>query len=97
MSTKSNSDRQLTKLKLGLVAGGLVATIIGADLLGNDAAALTDYSLSGAETSITTNVDSAATFDSTIPEALNLELEAIPTITAPTVRSARVAMGRASG
>ena len=97
MSNKSRSDRQLTKLKLGLVAGGLVATIIGADLLGNEAALLTNSVSSGVETTITTSVDSSSALDSAIPAALDLQLEAIPTATAPTVRSARVAMGRASG
>lgn len=99
MTNNSKSDRNLTKLKLALVAGGLAATIIGADLLGNEAAALTGDTAAnaGSESAITNSVDSAVTIDSAIPEDLELDLEAIPTVSAPTIRSARVAMGRASG
>lgn len=99
MTNKTKSDRNLTKLKLTLAAGGLMATMIGAGLLGKEAGAITtDNSVAtGTESVVTTGSGSTVNIDATIPEELNLNLEAIPTVAAPVISNARVAIGRSSG
>ena len=99
MTNKTKSDRNLTKLKLTLAAGGLMATMIGAGLLGKEAGAITtDNSIdTGTESAITTGSGSTVNIGATVPEDLDLNLEAIPTVAAPVIPSARVAIGRSSG
>ncbi len=101
---KSNSDRYLTKLKLTLAAVGLLATMIGAGLLGKEveaSPALTSPD-TAAQPALTARSVSNVTIDSSIPPDLDLNLEAIPTVSAPSVpsapimRSSPVAAGRSS-
>lgn len=106
MTNQSKPDRHLTQLKLALTAGGLMATLLGAGLLGRETNVLAGQTttVSDERPAITTSVnsaDSTTQLDAAIPEALNLNLEAVPTVTAPivtapTMRSARVATGRSS-
>ena len=95
MNTQTpKSDHSLLKLKVALTAGGLVATIIGAGLLGNRTTAYTNANtdnLTTSETAVTTSINS------NMPLELDLNLETIPTVTAPTFRNVAVARGRSSG
>lgn len=92
---KSRVDRNLTKLRVALAAGGLAVTILGADLLGKQADAATvapaAVNTPQAETS------GATTIEALDVDELNLELEAIPTVTAPAFRNNALARGRSSG
>lgn len=97
MNSKPKSDRNLTKLKLALATGGLMATVIGAGLLGQEAMSMAEYSSSNTESTIRTGSRFTSNFEITSPEDLDLNLEAVPTVTAPTMRSPRVAVGRSSG
>ncbi|MCB8984444.1 MAG: hypothetical protein H6659_11510 [Ardenticatenaceae bacterium] len=97
MTTKSTKpDRQLRKLKLTLAAGGLITTLMGAGLLGSQAEAA-----AGAATHTTTAVPATtavpSSTDTTLPADLDLNLEAVPTVAAPTFRQMAVARGRSSG
>lgn len=89
----SPSNRHLLKMKVALAVGGLVTTLIGAGLLGSqtEATAVTT-------TANTTTIDeSSGSTEITLPE-LDLNLEAIPTVVAPTFSSSRaIANGRSSG
>lgn len=80
-------------MKVALAVGGLVTTLIGAGLLGSqtEATAVTT-------TANTTTIDeSSSSTEITLPE-LDLNLEAIPTVVAPTFSSSRaIANGRSSG
>ncbi|MEZ4519330.1 MAG: hypothetical protein R3C44_21730 [Chloroflexota bacterium] len=98
--SKATSDRNLTKLKVTLTAGGLMATVIAAGLLGKEANAQTTVSSpdTNIEPALTTNSQRSSSFDTSIPEGLDLDLEAIPTVVAPTFNnSARAGVGRSSG
>ncbi|MEZ4592856.1 MAG: hypothetical protein R3D55_17180 [Chloroflexota bacterium] len=96
MSTNgANSNQNLLKMKVALAAGGLITTLIGAELLGNQAG----------QTAVSTTVTTSTTLDEaasgaaiTLPE-LDLELEAIPTVAAPsvTISSRPIASSRSSG
>lgn len=99
MNNKSKTDRSLTKLKLALTTGGLIATVIGAGLLGREAGSLAAYDSTGAaaQPAITTNAPSVNDSQISGPADLDLQLEAIPTVAAPTISTARVAVGRSSG
>ncbi|MCA9986678.1 MAG: hypothetical protein KDE59_20355 [Anaerolineales bacterium] len=93
----NTNDKNFLKLKVALAASGLMATLVGAGLLGQAAAAVATTT-TGSETVVApaseTNV---TTLDTTMPEALDLELDAIPTVVAPnTTSSVRVAVGRSS-
>lgn len=90
----AKADQNLTKLKLALAAGGLITTLIGAGLLGKQADAAVAVDGSGSVT--TTTVSSSGEASYLLPE-LDLELEAVPTVAAPTFRGAAVANGRSSG
>ena len=92
-------DHNLTKLKLTLAVGGLAATMIGAGLLSREAGAQVASSVPAAapEPAATSSNRTSVTIDSIMPEDLNLNLEAIPTVAAPVMRRAPVAMGRSSG
>lgn len=99
MTNKTKSDPNLLKLKTALAAGGLLATLIGARLLSDES---TDSSSAALNTGTTSAVSTRAeitSIDATMPDALDLDLslEAIPTVVAPTVRSGPVAMSRSSG
>ena len=96
MNNKSNADRNLLKLKVALATGGLMATLIGAGLLGKEASTLTADSSTNIDMEVvtatnikanTTNTNTVDTIDITVPETLNLNLEAIPTVAAPTISS----------
>ena len=91
----ANSNRNLLKMKVALAAGGLVTTLIGAGLLGSQAEAATTNSTTNTTNTINTTSSSA---EISLPE-LDLELEAIPTVVAPSfsVSSRPVANGRSSG
>ena len=97
--TKAKSDHYLTKLKLALASGGLLATMIGAGLLGREAASSAAYTspAPAAQPAASTGSRSQVTINASIPPDLDLNLEEIPTMVAPVVRSAPVAMGRSSG
>lgn len=98
MRNKSKSDQNLLKLKVALAAGGLMTTLIGAGLLGSSAQTETVNSVANTEAATTTtSTGTAIEIDSTLPEALDLNLEAIPTVAAPTVSNVRVATSRSSG
>ncbi len=102
MTTKtSKTDPNLLKLKVALAAGGLVATLIGAGLLGNQAgaaAATTTTSTPVVTNTTTTSATGTTTaLEVVVPESLDLNLEAIPTVAAPTFRQVAVANGRSSG
>jgi hypothetical protein len=90
----SQPNRHLLKMKVALAVGGLVTTLIGAGLLGSQAEATTVATT----TNTTTIIDeSSSSTEMTLPE-LDLELEAIPTVAAPTFSSSSaVANGRSSG
>lgn len=94
----SKTDRSLLKLKVALTAGGLMATILGAGLLGNQATTYTNAN-TDAETAVTTSSSSTQStgINTNMPAELDLNLEAIPTVTAPTFRNIAVARGRSSG
>ncbi|MCA9964831.1 MAG: hypothetical protein KC423_11325 [Anaerolineales bacterium] len=98
MTKKTKSDQNLTKLKLALATGGMMVTIIGATLLGKEAGTLTANNSVNTNTAsgMTTGSGSILNLDTTIPESLDLKLEAIPTVSAPTVRNVPIAMGRSS-
>lgn len=90
----ANSNQHLLKMKVALAAGGLITTLVGAGLLGSQAA---ETAVSTTTTS--TTLDEAASGAAiTLPE-LDLELEAIPTVAAPSfsVSSRPLASGRSSG
>ena len=91
----ANANRNLLKMKVALAAGGLITTLIGAGLLGSQAEAATTNSTTNTTNTINTTSSSA---EITLPE-LDLELEAIPTVVAPSfsVSSRPVANGRSSG
>ena len=91
----ANANRNLLKMKVALAAGGLITTLIGAGLLGSQAEAATTNSTTNTTNTINTTSSSA---EMTLPE-LDLELEAIPTVVAPSfsVSSRPVANGRSSG
>jgi hypothetical protein len=93
MNQNNRSERYLLRLKLALAAGGLAVTILGAGLLGQGGGALTNDPTPGAtvETSVTTNVEISD------PDELDLNLEAIPTVAAPTFSNRPLAFGRSSG
>lgn len=99
MNHKSRSNHQLTKLKVALAAGGLMATLAGASLLGRDASTSGSSVSITTEPAITADPESAGTasIDASIPAGIDLNLEAVPTVAAPTFRSAPVTMGRSSG
>ncbi len=112
MTQKSKSDRNLVKMKMALAAGGLMATMIGAGLLGQEASTLTTNTTTITQQSaVTTNSGTSSTtnIDASIPAGLDLNLESIPTVAAPTFRSNNsssnsssmlsmpVARGRSSG
>ena len=82
-------------MKVALAAGGLITTLIGAGLLGSQAEAATTNSTTNTTNTINTTSSSA---EISLPE-LDLELEAIPTVVAPSfsVSSRPVANGRSSG
>ena len=91
----ANANRNLLKMKVALAAGGLITTLIGAGLLGSQAEAATTNSTTNTTNTINTTSSSA---EISLPE-LDLELEAIPTVVAPSfsVSSRPVANGRSSG
>ena len=93
MSRNDKSDRNLMKLKVALAAGGLAVTMIGAGLLGQENGALpVDTTVRAAtESSVTGNTEIS------MPEEFDLDLEAIPTVAAPTFGNAPLAFGRSSG
>jgi hypothetical protein len=105
MNNKSNSNPNLLKLKVTLAAGGLMATLIGAGLLGKEAGKLTAVSSTNVDTEavITIRSDMPVINNAPVPEALDLDLEAIPTVAAPTYNSDSsrssmpVARGHSSG
>ncbi|MCA9978619.1 MAG: hypothetical protein R3E31_20625 [Chloroflexota bacterium] len=101
MMTQKTKDHNLVKLKVALATGGLVTTLIGAGLLGKAANAL-EANTATTESVVITNSGSVATtnidaLDSSAPADLDLSLEAVPTVAAPTFRSVPVARGRSSG
>ncbi|MCA9954349.1 MAG: hypothetical protein H6657_00310 [Ardenticatenaceae bacterium] len=90
----TQSNRHLIKMKVALAVGGLVTTLIGAGLLGSQAEATT---VTTAATTTTTIEESSSITEITLPE-LDLSLEAIPTVAAPTFSANQfVARGRSSG
>ncbi|MCC6602952.1 MAG: hypothetical protein IT327_07070 [Anaerolineae bacterium] len=90
----SQANRHLLKMKVALAVGGLITTLIGAGLLGSQAAATTVTTTANTTTTLD---ESSSSAEMTLPE-LDLELEAIPTVAAPTFSSSRVvANGRSSG
>lgn len=103
MTTKpTKTDPNLLKLKVALAAGGLVATLIGAGLLGNQAGAAAAITTTSTPVVTNTTTTTSATgttsaLEVVVPESLDLNLEAIPTVAAPTVRQVAVANGRSSG
>lgn len=101
------SNQNLLKMKVALAAGGLMATLIGAGLLGNQAetTAVDTTTATTANTTTTINESTSSTAI-TLPELdLDLNLEAIPTVAAPTsstnstntFSSRPIANGRSSG
>lgn len=81
-------------MKVALAAGGLMTTLIGAGLLGSQAEATTVTTTANTTTTID---ESSSSTEITLPE-LDLNLEAIPTVVAPTFSSSRaIANGRSSG
>lgn len=92
MNQKSVSNHYLLRLKVALAAGGLAVSILGAGLLGRSADTLFVDTPPGivTESTVTTSPEPAA-------GALDLNLEAIPTVAAPTFRGAPLAFGRSSG
>jgi hypothetical protein len=93
MNKNSKSDPYLTKLKLALAAGGLIATMLGAGLLGKEANTSSVETTSSDVTESSVNISS----ETIAVDELDLNLEAIPTVTAPTFRNAPLALGRSSG
>ncbi|MCA9919761.1 MAG: hypothetical protein KC445_17510 [Anaerolineales bacterium] len=93
----ANSNRHLLKMKVALAAGGLITTFIGAGLLGSQAAETAVTTTTTTNTSPSLN-ETVTNTTITLPE-LDLELEAIPTVAAPSfsVSSRPVANGRSSG
>lgn len=93
MNQKSVSNHYLLRLKVALAAGGLAVSILGAGLLGRSADTLFVDTPPGivTESTLTTSPEPAA------GGALDLNLEAIPTVAAPTFRGAPLAFGRSSG
>ena len=90
----TQSNRHLIKMKVALAVGGLATTLIGAGLLGSQAEATT---VTTAATTTTTIEESSSITEITLPE-LDLSLEAIPTVAAPTFSANQfVARGRSSG
>ncbi|MFZ0545713.1 MAG: hypothetical protein WAM60_09770 [Candidatus Promineifilaceae bacterium] len=89
------SDPNLRRLKVALATGGVIATLIGAGMLGKEASALAADS--STTTTITEPAVNGTSIDSAVPDELDLNLEAIPTVAAPTFRSAPVTFGRSSG
>ena len=91
----TQSNRHLIKMKVALAVGGLVTTLIGAGLLGSQAEATTVTT--AATTTTTIDESSSSSTEITLPE-LDLSLEAIPTVAAPTFSANQfVARGRSSG
>lgn len=93
MTQQTKTHAYLTKMKVTLAAGGLAATLIGAGLLGNQAREMVVNNVDNTPT-IVVPADSTTVEELTIP---NFNLEAVPTVAAPTFRSAPVAFGRSSG
>ncbi|MCA9936182.1 MAG: hypothetical protein H6662_09905 [Ardenticatenaceae bacterium] len=91
---KSKSNTHLRKMKMTLAAGGLMATLIGAGLLGKQVETAVT---STATTNITSTTTTTSSIDTSMPPELDLNLEAIPTVAAPTFRSMAMANGRSSG
>lgn len=93
MNQNNKSERYLMKLKVALAAGGLVATMIGAGLLGQAAGTMSADTAPAAtaESTVTRNTEISAS------DELDLNLEAIPTVAAPTFSGAPLAFGRSSG
>jgi len=91
----SKSNNNFLKMKVALAAGGLITTLIGAGLLGSqaEATAVDTTANTGATTTINESTSSTSI---TLPE-LDLDLEAVPTVAAPTFSSRPVANGRSSG
>ena len=96
-----NDNSYLTRMKVALATGGLVATFIGAGLLGNQAGSLAATTTNVVNTSAVVVSETTTTNGPTTIEALDLpeldfQLEAIPTVTAPQVRVAPLTFGRSS-
>lgn len=106
MTKKDKSDHNLTKMKIALATGGLMATLIGAGMLGQSANTVTVDTESSNQSSVTVNsgISGSAIDDIDLPD-LDLNLEAIPTVSAPTINNtatnsafnAPMARGRSSG
>lgn len=93
MNQNSKSDRYLTRLKVTLAAGSLIATMLGASLLGRptDTSSVDTRLGNATDLTVTTNLEAVA------GDELDLTLDAVPTVTAPTFRGAPLAFGRSSG
>lgn len=97
MTTKhTQTDLNFLKLKMALAAGGFITTLIGAGLLGNQAGAEIAHTTTSVET-ITTSVITDNDSETAVTDSLNLSLEAIPTVAAPTFGQISVANSRSSG
>ena len=94
MNQRTKSDPNLTKLNVALAAGGLITTLIGAGMPGKEASAL---AASSPTTTMTETAFDSTTIETIVPVELDLNLEAIPTVAAPTFRSAPLSFGRSSG
>lgn len=96
MKRKTKTDLNLMKLKVALATGSLVTTMIGVGVLGNAVDKLADNTTT-TTTAITAPAETT-NIDTIIPEELNLNLEAVPTVAAPTIiRRAPLTFGRSSG
>ena len=93
----NENQRNLIKLKVVLAASGLMATLAGAGWLGEAAATLAAQTVNNDVATVTSDETNITTLDSTGPAALDLDLEAIPTVVAPnSVTTVRAATGRSS-
>ncbi len=97
-NTTRKTDSNYLKMKVVLAAGGLVATLIGARLLGNEAATTSGSTAVPATTpTVQRTLAGSSTQEMLVQSLPDIKLEAIPTASAHSFQSAPVAMSRSSG